>query len=190
MKKMVVMAGTNGAGKSSAARFIIPEGVDCFNPDQMIKAFHKKNEAAKNLDAWKHVVKEIKSHINGEKSFAFETTLSDKTVTNKLKTAKQNGFEVNIIYVSLDTVETHYKRVKNRVSNGGHDILKDVITRRFNSRAKYLSEAIAIADKILIINNTVSFQKIAYIEQEKIIYQASNITEQIKKSITEFKLKN
>jgi len=51
MKKMVVMAETNGAGKSSAARFIIPEGVDYFNPDQMVKAFHKKNKGAKNLDA-------------------------------------------------------------------------------------------------------------------------------------------
>lgn len=89
MKKMVVMAGTNGAGKSSAARFIIPEGIYYFNPDQMVKAFYKKNEGAKDLDAWKYVVKKIKSHINGEKSFAFETTLSDKTVINKLKTAKQ-----------------------------------------------------------------------------------------------------
>jgi len=91
--------------------------------------------------------------------------------------------------VSLDTVETHFKRVKNRVINGGYDIPQDVIARRFNSRAKYLSEAMTIADKILIINNTVSFQKIAYIEQEKIIYQVSNIDEQIEKSIIKFKLK-
>lgn len=90
----------------------------------------------------------------------------------------------------MDTVETHFERVKNRVRNGGHSIPQDVIARRFNSRAKYLSEAMAIADKILIINNTVSFKKIAYIEQGKVIYQASNIAEQIKKSITEFKLKN
>jgi predicted ABC-type ATPase len=107
-----------------------------------------------------------------------------------LQTAKQNGFEVNIIYVSLDTVETYFERVKNRVRNGGHDIGKDVIDRRFNSREKYLSKIIAIADKILIVNNTTSFQKIAYLEHGKIIYHASNITDNIEKCMTEFKLKN
>jgi predicted ABC-type ATPase len=39
MKRRYVMAGTNGAGKISAARFIIPEGVNYFNPDQMVNAF-------------------------------------------------------------------------------------------------------------------------------------------------------
>jgi predicted ABC-type ATPase len=52
MKKMYVMAGTNDAGKSTSSRFIIPEDVNYLNPDQMLKAFHKKNEGPKDLDAW------------------------------------------------------------------------------------------------------------------------------------------
>ncbi len=124
MQKLYVMAGTNGAGKSTFARSFFPQHVTYLNPDLMVKTF-LQNKKAKELDAWKDVVKKINAHINGKKTFGFETTLSDKTVIKKMHAAKKNGFEVNLIYISLDNLDLHFKRVDHRVENGGHDIPKD-----------------------------------------------------------------
>ncbi len=149
MKKIYVMAGVNGAGKSTFARSFFPEHVTYLNPDLMVKTFlqnHQNNKKAKELDAWKHVVKKINAHINGEKTFGFETTLSDKTVIKKLHTAKKNGFEINLIYISLDNLDLHFNRVDHRVENGGHDIPKKIIARRFHSIPKNLPQAMSVAD--------------------------------------------
>lgn len=192
MQKLYVMAGVNGAGKTTFARSFFPQNVTYLNPDLMVKTFlqnNQNNKKAKELDAWKDVVKIINAHINGEKTFGFETTLSDKTVIKKLHAAQKNGFEINLIYISLDDLDLHFKRVDHRVENGGHDIPKEIIARRFHSIPKYLPEAMSAADTILILNNTTSFQKIACIDQKKIVYQELILPEQIKKSITEFKSK-
>ncbi len=91
MKKIYVMAGVNGAGKSTFGQSFFPENVTYLNPDQMVKTFLENNQngkKAKELDAWKHVVKKIIAHINGEKMPLDELLLR---ADNALYRAKETG---------------------------------------------------------------------------------------------------
>jgi predicted ABC-type ATPase len=60
-----------------------------------------------------------------------ETTLSARTYTRLVQRAQQNGFEVHLIFFWLATPETAITRVAQRVQEGGHDVPRMTIIRRY-----------------------------------------------------------
>jgi predicted ABC-type ATPase len=62
--------------------------------------------------------------IKKEENFAFETTLSTKTYKQKIQFAKQNGYNTTLLFFWLQNTELAKERVKIRVNEGGHNILK------------------------------------------------------------------
>ncbi len=132
-----VLAGTNGAGKSSigGARFR-ESGSDYFNPDEAARRIHSANPAI-GLDeasaaAWHHGQRLLERAITERLTFAFETTLGGDTITARLEEALSAGLGVRVWYVALDTVERHIARVRRRVSRGGHDIPARKIHERYD----------------------------------------------------------
>ena len=69
--------------------------------------------------------------LQSKESFAFETTLATKTYKSKLLWAKENGYTIKLLFFWLPTIEMAIERVAVRVSEGGHNISKDVIARRY-----------------------------------------------------------
>ena len=87
--------------------------------------------------------------------FAFETTLSSKSFFNTIKRAKENGYEVTLLFFWLDSVELAIERVKTRVAVGGHDIPEKVIRRRYYSEIKNLFVLyMPVCDYWMITNNS------------------------------------
>ena len=122
-----VLAGTNGAGKSSIAGARFREsGAEYFNPDEAARRILAANPAAgpeeANAAAWQHGKRLLERAISERLTFAFETTLGGDTITALLEAARSAGIEVRIWYVGLDSVERHIARVRSRVARGGHDI--------------------------------------------------------------------
>lgn len=95
-------------------------------------------------------------HFIKEKSdFAFETTLSTKSYVNTIRKAKENGYQITLLFFWLDIVELAIERVQTRVSEGGHDIPEDVIRRRYNSGIKNLFKLyIPICDYWMLFDNS------------------------------------
>lgn len=131
-----VLAGVNGAGKSSIGGAAIRQhGGEYFNPDEAARALRKKNptltQADANSAAWRQGVRLLKRAIEEDLDFTFETTLGGSTITTLLLQAAERGIEVHVWYVGLSSPELHIERVQTRVSQGGHDIPEHDIHRRY-----------------------------------------------------------
>jgi len=132
-----VLAGTNGAGKSSIAGARFREsGSDYFNPDEAARRVRAADPALgrdeANAAAWVYGKRLLERAIAERSTFAFETTLGGNTITALLGEALSGGMEVRVWYVGLDTAERHIARVRSRVAKGGHDIPDAKIRERFD----------------------------------------------------------
>ena len=97
----------------------------------------------------------IQELLDNENSFAFETTLSTKSYTGLIKKAKEKGYEIILLFLILDSQELAIKRVETRVKEGGHNIPKEVIKRRFeNGLVNLFNLYIPIVNKWIIIDNS------------------------------------
>lgn len=131
-----VLAGTNGAGKSSIAGAAFRErGADYFNPDEASQAIRDKNPGITieeaNSAAWFEGKRLLERAIRERLDFAFETTLGGHTIAALLETAMAAGIEVRIWYAGLESAELHIARVRARVAKGGHDIPESKIRERY-----------------------------------------------------------
>ena len=73
----------------------------------------------------------MKKRLEEHNSFVIETTLSGKYLVKYIKKARENGFEVEMIYLYLQKPIANISRVATRVLRGGHHVPKDDIIRRF-----------------------------------------------------------
>jgi predicted ABC-type ATPase len=131
-----VLAGVNGAGKSSiGGAMLLREKVKYFNPDDAAKRILSANPGLSTVEAnsaaWLQGKRLLEKAIEEKLDFAFETTLGGETITSLLETALTQTIEVRIWYVGLKTVELHIERVRARVKQGGHDIPEQKIRERY-----------------------------------------------------------
>jgi predicted ABC-type ATPase len=135
---LYVLAGTNGAGKSSVGgEMLLRKGIDYLNPDEAAKMVLAANpgltQAEANSAAWHEGKHQIELAIADHHSLAFETTLGGHTITSLLEQALAEGMEVRIWYVALSSPELHIARVRSRVAHGGHDIPEGKIRERYDA---------------------------------------------------------
>ncbi len=99
-------------------------------------------------------VSRINELIAAKADFVFETTLSSEHSIKVMERAKEAGFHVNMIFVCLDTAERNVERVRFRVADGGHDIPKDTIIRRYEAAFEKLFRALLVVDEAVLIDNS------------------------------------
>ncbi len=143
--QIFVLAGTNGAGKSSVGGATIrARGGQYFNPDEAAARIRQAqphlSATQANSAAW-HEGKRLLQHAIAKRlDYNFETTLGGKTFSKLLIEAAEAGFEVRVWYVGLSSPEHHLARIRARVTHGGHDIPESDVRRRFDqSRLQLLS---------------------------------------------------
>jgi predicted ABC-type ATPase len=138
-----VLAGVNGAGKSSVGENTFrDEGSNVFNPDTIaaqIKGLHPAiSVGLANAHAWQIGKSLLESAIADGRDYRFETTLGGNTIRNLLEQAAEAGHEVNIWFCGLSSAELHIKRVQTRAARGGHDIPVEKIHQRWRSSRENL----------------------------------------------------
>lgn len=140
--KILVLAGVNGAGKSSLGGKIIRErGVDYFNPDEAARRISAAKGCSvdkANALAWEEGRRQLESAINGRFSHAIETTLGGNTIPALLMDAARAGIHVIVWFVGLASPEHHIARVRSRVVSGGHDIPEEMIRKRWDTSRRNL----------------------------------------------------
>lgn len=134
--RLYVLAGVNGAGKSSIAGAAIRAvGGDYYNPDEAARALRAANtrlgQTEANAAAWQQGRKLLERAIDQRLDFTFETTLGGNTIPRLLAEAASRGIEVRVFYVGLASADAHIERVRHRVRAGGHDIPEADIRRRY-----------------------------------------------------------
>jgi predicted ABC-type ATPase len=133
-----VLAGTNGAGKSSIGGAMIrAAGADYYNPDEAARRIRDANPGTSITDAnsaaWLEGKRLLERAVAERGNFAFETTLGGATITTIFAEAAGAGIDVHVWYVALASPELHLARVRARVSRGGHDIPERDIRRRYDA---------------------------------------------------------
>ncbi|MFO0701001.1 MAG: zeta toxin family protein [Nitrospira sp.] len=136
LPRIHVLAGVNGAGKSSIGGAAVRQhGGKYFNPDEAARALREKDPRLTQTDAnsaaWRQGVRLVKRAIETRLDFTFETTLGGNTITGLLAKAAEQGIELHIWYVGLSSPALNIARVQARVSRGGHDIPALDIHRRY-----------------------------------------------------------
>ena len=157
-KNLYIIAGCNGAGKTTASYTILPEILDCkefVNADEIAKGLSPFQPEKIAFEAGRIMINRINDLLNENENFAFETTLSTKSYKNKIKEAKTKKFRVTLLFFWLQTIELAVERVKIRVSEGGHNIDTEVIRRRYSRGIKNLFDIyLPLVDGALIFDNS------------------------------------
>jgi predicted ABC-type ATPase len=134
--RIYVIAGVNGAGKSSIGGAAFRAfGGDYYNPDeaarQLIATDPGRDAAEADAAAWRQGVRLLRQAIAERLDFAFETTLGGNTIPRLLAEAAVQGIAIYVWYAGLASPELHLRRVRSRVRRGGHDIPEEAIRRRY-----------------------------------------------------------
>jgi predicted ABC-type ATPase len=157
--RLYVLAGVNGAGKSSIGGAMIrASGADYFNPDEAARKLVAANpgldQTKANGAAWHEGRRLLERAIRERKDFAFETTLGGSTMPRLLTEAASQGFEVRIWYVGLAGADLHIERVRNRVRGGGHDIPESSIRRRWRHSRLNLVQLLPHLTELRVYDNS------------------------------------
>lgn len=133
---ILVLAGVNGAGKSSVAGDILKaHGLTWFNPDTFARELMARTGFTRDdadADAWAFGKERLVAAMRERTAFAFETTLGGTTISRLLAHAAKTH-DIHMMYCGLGSIEKHIERVRLRVRYGGHDIPEERIRQRWDS---------------------------------------------------------
>jgi predicted ABC-type ATPase len=157
-KNLYIIAGCNGAGKTTASFTILPEILECnefVNADEIAKGLSPFQPEKVALEAGRIMLKRIDELFEKNKNFAFETTLATKTYKHRILQARKKNYTVTLLFFWLKNTELAKERVNTRVKEGGHYIPDDIIERRYVNGIKNLfSIYLPIVDYALIFDNS------------------------------------
>ncbi len=170
-KDLFIIAGCNGAGKTTASFTILPEIINCkefVNADEIAKGLSPFQPDRVALEAGRIMLDRINELLIQGDSFAFETTLASKSYKQKVLFAQKIGFRVNLIFFWLNSVNLAVERVGIRVAEGGHHIEEEVIKRRYVRGLKNLFEIyLPIVNKALIFDNSSGVPELIFEKNSK-----------------------
>ena len=169
-RNLYIIAGCNGAGKTTASYTILPEIMDCkefVNADEIAKGLSPFQPDTVAFESGRIMLNRINDLLRENESFAFETTLSTKSYKQKILQAKRQGYTITLLFFWLNNIELAKQRVKTRVIEGGHNIPENVIERRYLKGIYNLFDIyLPIIDGALIFDN--SFGKHELIAQKMV----------------------
>lgn len=158
MPNLYIIAGCNGAGKTTASYTILPNILNCkefINADEIARGISPFQPEKAAIAAGRIMLERIIELMQLNIDFAIETTLTTKSYLNTINIAQAKGYTVTLVYFWLNDVQLAIDRVKTRVKEGGHHIAEDVIVRRYNKGLKNLIRIfIPLCDSWAIIDNS------------------------------------
>ena len=133
-KNVYIIAGPNGSGKTTFAREFLPEYAKCknfINADLIAQGLSPFSPEIVAIKSGKIVLQQIQEYTANGADFAFETTLAGKTYLNLMRKLKNKGYKIHVFFLWIPTAKMAIERIKDRVADGGHNILDIDVKRRF-----------------------------------------------------------
>jgi predicted ABC-type ATPase len=154
---LLVLAGVNGAGKSSIGGQVVlrQAGLSWFNPDAYARLLTQAGlpQTEANGLAWQHGVALLDKALAAGHAHAFETTLGGDTMTQKIAAAAATH-EVLMWFCGLSSPEQHLARVAARVAAGGHDIPTAKIHERWVQAPLNLIRLMPLLAELRVFDNS------------------------------------
>lgn len=178
---LYIIAGCNGAGKTTASMSLLPEVLECrefVNADEIAKGLSPFNPEEVAIEAGRLMLRRIDTLLSASQTFAIETTLATKSYRNLVKKAKMLGYRVILLFFWLPSPEMAVERVANRVASGGHNIPDDVVHRRYWAGLKNLFEIfVPIVDLWSLYDNGITIVPIVECNEIVDYYKLEKIRE-------------
>lgn len=157
-KNLYIIAGCNGAGKTTASYSILPTILNCkefINADEIAKGLSPFQPETVSFEAGRIMLHRIDELVYKNVDFAFETTLATKSFAPMVQKAQLKGYTVTLLFFWLNSVALAKQRVALRVSEGGHNIPEDVIERRYHRGIKNLLDLyLPLCDNVMAFDNS------------------------------------
>lgn len=162
--RLTIIAGANGSGKTTfALSYAQFSEVEFINADEIAKQLNPNDMDHEKFNAGKIFLRQIEELLNKRQDLILETTMSGKYLIKIIQKAKEAGYTIDIFYLYLEDVTDNIARVQNRVFNGGHNIPKeDIIRRYYRSRNLFFNLYKERADRwFLFFNADDEFEEVA-----------------------------
>ena len=158
MPNLYIIAGCNGAGKTTASFTILPDVLGCnefVNADAIAYGISPFNVEGVAIEAGRIMLHRIEELLNEGVDFAIETTLATRSYVALVKKAQAMAYSVRVIYIWLESPQMALQRVAERVSKGGHNIPEAVVERRYyRGIGNFFNLFMPICDAWILANNT------------------------------------
>ena len=161
-KKFYLFAGVNGAGKTTLYNTGRVKKIDIgkrINTDEIVRTFGDWENPKDQMTAGRMAIKMRNEYIQNGETFNQESTLTGKSILKTIDILKEQGYEINLYYVGVESAEIAKERVKNRVSKGGHDIPEETIEKRYHESLKNLKDIILKCDNVEVYDNSNSYKR-------------------------------
>ena len=139
-KEILMIAGSNGAGKTTFARRMLPAfdaGMQFLNADEIQREIGPTRHL---MAAGRKMLRRMDELVAFGKSFSVETTLSSTMYVRRIKKWKTLGYRITLHFIETPSADFSVKRVAARVAAGGHDIPETDIRRRFHRGLRLFHE--------------------------------------------------
>ncbi len=188
MPRLYILAGCNGAGKTTASYSFLPEILDCrefVNSDEFAKSLSPFDPSIASVSASRFMLRRIQYLMERGADFSIETTLATRSLVSIIKEARAKSYVITILYLWLQSPEIAVQRVKDRVETGGHNIPENVLRRRYTTGLKYLFDIyMPICDRWMIADNSgATFMLIAEGDDKRTIIKDEEKFRRIRKML-------
>lgn len=140
-KRLYIISGCNGAGKTTASVTLLPEVFRCseyVNADDIARQISPQHPENVAIEAGRRMLQRIERLLDNNVTFSIETTLATRSYVNLVRKARNKGYSVILLFFWLNSPRLAMMRVAERVSKGGHGIPEPVISRRYLAGIKNL----------------------------------------------------
>ncbi|SHE23255.1 AAA family ATPase [methanotrophic endosymbiont of Bathymodiolus puteoserpentis (Logatchev)] len=174
-KQLWILAGGNGAGKSTFYRTQLERlGLQFINVDILAKELYPQAPEEHSYDAAK-LATEMRFRLLYEgRSFCFESVFSHPSKIDFVAQAKVLGYQIILVFIHLDTVSLNQARVAQRLSEGGHNVPDEKVANRIPRLLQNIKQTLPLCDQVRILNNSRidnPFQQVAVILNGQTIHQ-------------------
>jgi predicted ABC-type ATPase len=153
-----LIAGCNGAGKTTFAKEFLPREVKCLrflNADEIARGLSPLQPTAGAAKAARLLLREIHDAIHSRQTFGLETTLVGLTYVRTFVNARERGYAIKVFYLWLPSATVAIRRVRERVRKGGHSVPAADIRRRYTRSLRNLvRHYLPLADEWTLFDNS------------------------------------
>ena len=183
MPNLIIIAGCNGAGKSTFASSFLPEGLTSFDydrlnienynslPDSELRDLFAKNKTIADFES------AVTIAIEKEADFCYETNF-DSLPLYWAKEFKKHNYRINLIFFCLDNQDIAQHRIQVRTEFKGHFVDNKTIDLKWKTGYKNLNLHFQFFDNILFVDNSKSsdiYTNLLQIESGKIVLMTDKL---------------
>jgi len=155
MKQLWVLAGGNGAGRSTFYQLRLrPLGIPFINADRIAREIYPEDSEGNSYRAARLAEEMRLQQLRKGNGFCFETVFSQPSEIDFLAQARALGYQVILVLIHLSTSSLNRARVAQRVAEGEHHVPDDKVESRIPRTLANVKTAMPLCDWFYALDNS------------------------------------